>query len=870
MKTLEKLFGRGCSGAFHVGGRDVALLLMLAFVAFVSQEARGYRTLGPERVLLMNNDGNPQNPVRWQDYGNTSSSNPYYWTHSSEPTTRTTAYLKLGITHTFYRNNGDGTSTPLWHLRGCRAGSGSVVGTARNYISWSSTAESIVDGSTNIPVPSSGAIVAVGSVVMRDFEDVAVYSPYYPEGIGVIYFDAVNAFVSETNHALVVQFATNAVEGVEFDANTSVDACVWHDLPIDVLTMTYGRRNSRVITLVAEQVEKVSLQSTLAADRLFYRVRGRVFEQSGEYRGPSRFRICRVDEKHEQTESSGFIIVDNIQASYPPMSVEMHQTGEYDDSLVNAEVCGYVGSFSSPFLSVGNTEVVPQAYYSCLVGLGEVITNAAEQFSVKNAKFYYRWRYLNQQVQDWEGPIPMAVQGMNLVGEDKLKLPDGVGDVEYYYTYEQDAPHYQPVDYAVGHVNGYGVGWTEVLTNRIYRANYPDVTPACGRDFFTRIREAESPCEWVKLCTSVTTNGTEGVKREDVRMELVGTNTWRYCYYVPTNAVGETLRFHFEGKKLFQDPDNPFKYAATTNVWRCDLSAMANLPYTSVAGEGYGNDVAVTLDGASTHLIIEFNDDLLSYSVSHGTYQNFNTWTDALVGYRGNAKYDEENPRNGASATGVSDTKKKFTAEMANWPPQGYSNPYWTENFNTHNFEEFPLYTPFDSPRYPKDGLFTPQNHWSVGKGQWIRGVRGSAAMAAANEEVALQLEGRGQGYVALDKDSGMPAGIGTVSFAARVAQEPRFDDFAVYGDGAMLTDYAISAKITMSRERTSNRNPTDISPSQPSVSLVGRYREKKGCYEYRITRIASDQLCCALYKWKPSSSGMVAHLLASNVITSA
>ena len=439
-----------------------------------------------------------------------------------------------------------------------------------------------------------------------------------------------------------------------------------------------------------------------------------------------------------------------------------------------------------------------------------------------------------------------------------------MGDVEYFFVAELDAPYYLVKDYAfdVSEFVGYGAGWSEAITSVTNRANYVDETPACGHDYFVRVREAESPCEWVKLCTSVTTNGTDGVTREDVRMELVGTNTWRYCYYVPTNAIGETLRFHFEGKTLAPDPDDPLRYRATTNVWLSSLERLAALPYTSSAGEGVGHDVAVTLDGAGTHLIIEFNDALLSYSVSHGTYQNFNAWTDALVGYRGNAKYDEEDPARGTSATGVSDAKRKFTAALSSWSPQGYTNPYWFEDFNTSNFEDFPLYTPFSSS-------LTPLNGWTAEHGQWVRGARGSAAVAAANDEISLQLEGRGQGSVALDKEANMPSGVGTVSFAARVAQTPRFDDFAVYGDGSALCNYAISAKVTMSRERTGDWNPSDISPAQPSVSLVGYYREKKGCYEYRVTRVASDQLACALYKWLPGTGGMTAHLLASNVVTS-
>ncbi len=867
MKTREKLFGRGCSGAFHVGGRRVALLLALALGLLAPQGAKGYPVMDNDRILLMNNDAKWGASITSQGYYDTDTSAKTYWVHDATSPGFAPNLLK-GTNHTLFKNDG----TKLWQLVNCRAGSGTVVGSAaRNYIPWTVTAKSIIDGTTRIPVTSAGA-KAVGSVILRNSDEACVYSPYYEEGIGTIYFDAVNAFTDPkyVTGEISLEIATNVTSEAQAagsslkDADDDFNVPAWTPCPFDLFAVA----DKTTVTMQSHGVTNAVMASTAGEDRLFYRIRAHL-----NHYGPIRFRIRRLNQTGGNADTTGLILLDNIIASYPPMTFRLNRYGEdYDEQLGGADVLGCVGDFTSALVSQRQQGVKGRAWV-------RAVTNAAAapSMTLKNPRIVWRWRYLNQKVTE-ERTLPLGpetsslaslIEHPGLLSTAALPLDEGVGDIEYFFVAEQNAPYYALKDYALGSVF-YGDGWSEAITSITNRANYVDETPACGHDYFVRIREAESPCEWVKLCTSVTTNGTEGVKREDVRMELVGTNTWRYCYYVPTNAVGETLRFHFEGKKLFQDPDDPFKYAATTNVWRCDLSAMANLPYTSVAGEGYGNDVAVTLDGASTHLVIEFNDDLLSYSVSHGTYQNFNTWTDALVGYRGNAKYDEENPTNGASATGVSDTKQKFTAEMANWPPQGYSNPYWTENFNTHNFEEFPLYTPFDSPQYPKNRLFSPQNQWSVGHGQWIRGVRGSAAMAAANEEVALQLEGRGQGYVALDKDSGMPAGIGTVSFAARVAQEPRFDDFAVYGDGPALTDYAISAKITMSRERTSNRNPTDISPSQPSVSLVGRYREKKGCYEYRVSRTASDQLTCALYKWKPSSSGMVAHLLASNVITSA
>ncbi|MGN0846702.1 MAG: glycine-rich domain-containing protein, partial [Kiritimatiellia bacterium] len=857
-KILKGLFAGRCARAFRVGGRGAAFLLVLAFVNLMPQSVEGYIKLDNDRILLMNNDAKSQAAVTYQSYYDTNTANKTYWVHTGTQLT-SQRNLLAGTNHVMYAKDG----TRLWELCHCRAGSATVISSTRNYIPWESSAKSILDGTTkDLPVNATGAM-AVGTVILRNTDEACIYSPVYEDGIGTIYFDAVNSFTSANDIHLDLQIATNALNGVDFLSAANSDGNLeWRNISFTSLTVKGARSLTLQGTLevLEDSATNLVLASTAGGSEFFYRVRARL-----NYYGPIRFRIRRTNSVGGSLDATALALVDNIIASYPPMSAALERYGHDGDSnLEGPSVLGCVGDFSSPILSRGQVSVYPRAWFRFILNSGS--STAAK---IKNASFVYRWRYLNQVITPWktiafdQSEISSTeFVTSNLVGAVDVPLGNGVGDLEYYLVADVDAPFYSVQDFATSKV-GYGAGWREAITAITNRANYVDETPACGHDYFVRIRESESPCEYVKLCTAVTTNGTTGTVKEDVRMELVGTNTWRYCYYVPTNAIGETLTFHFEGKKLFADPENPFKYASSTNVWKCDLMEIPYLPYTSVAGESFTRDAAIRLDGAGTHLIIEFNDELLSYSVSHGTYQNFNTWTDAMIGYRGNAKYDQEASTNGTESTGVADTKKKFVANMADWEVQGYTDPFWFEDFNTSDTVTFPLYTSFDT-------MPTPLNGWEAGHGQWIRGARGSAATAAAGEEVSLQMEGRGQGYVALDKESGMPKGIGTVSFAARVAQAPRFDDFAVYGDGTALRDYAVSAKISMSRIYEETLSPSDISPSQPSLSLIGYYREKKGCYEYRISRTASDQLTCALYKWEPvSGRGMTAHLLASNVITS-
>ena len=348
-------------------------------------------------------------------------------------------------------------------------------------------------------------------------------------------------------------------------------------------------------------------------------------------------------------------------------------------------------------------------------------------------------------------------------------------------------------------------------------------------------------------------NGTEELVKQDIRMELVGDHTWRTHYYVPTNRVGERLSFHFQGEEIFTNAWVS-GYHHRTNTWYCDIAELPYIPYTSAAGLGYHRDISCVLDGVGTHLLIEFNDELLSFSISHATYQNFNAWTDATSGYVGHTNW------NGEGAVGVSDAKQKYVLEMTKdngWEGSVFAKDFWYEAFDSTDHVTYPLNKRFDEHRTP--------NGWTAGHGIFIPTQRGQV-----DESMGLQIEGRGQGWIAMDSfsDDMMPKGIDKVSFRARVAQEPRFEDFAWYMDGIAMTNYAVSARLSMSHLKSGILcNPRDISPGEPSVSLIGYYRPTAGCYEFRISRCGQEQLCAALYKWTPGALGMVSTMLASNVV---
>ena len=832
----------------RISRRFLGIFCLALVAALPLARAWGYHQLGPDRVLLMNNDTNIWNQVSYQGYNDTDQTKDTYWVHSKEAAPLTASALKAGRTHTLYRSS-DGTV--LWHLQDCRAGSATSTATTRNYISWSVTAESISTAGQY----GFTAVAGVGSVALCNSLSASLYSPCL-EGIGGLYFDAVNAYVA-TPGTIGVELATNVIAGADADVtlySTNYDQFAWFPCPVDLLTRTSTTvLGKKVVTIAvsATGLEDVLLEQTRGGDRQFYRIRANVFSFLKGYRGPVRFRIVRKDKSTAGIDND-FLMIDNIVASYPPMTAEIHPNGMCDETASGADVIGYAGTFSPPLLSIGQTNVLTMAHCTYVTNEAEPIDDFTTSFVLSNAHIVGRWRYLNQHKGDWH-TNNLVVAGENLYAENGFTLPDMVGDWEFYFTADQSAPHYFPVDYVIGSTNrfAYGNGWTEEITNIVCHASYPNALPSGGTDWFTRIREGASDYAYISLVGEVTTNGAWGANMHSVennertKMELVSDHTWRYHYYIPTNAIGEHIRFHFEGVK-YATNDVPFVFNVTTNVWYANSTNVPYLPYTMAASGSAEDafDAEVELDGSATHLQIEFNDEKGAFALSRGAYQNFNMWTDANDGYRGDY----------TSTTGVSDVKHRWDAAINDWSATKYANTLWREPFEV-NEEDIGTGKDYE---YYKLGAWKTPNGWSSENSMYVPRYR------IAPYGLALQLSGKGEGSLMLNTKDPAPNGIGTVDFAARVAQIPMFNGFCYDYFAGGMQNYAVSAKVTMSRLYDTQYNPLDISPANPSVSLIGYYQgTRNGCYEFRVTRSGDRQLTVALYRWKNEKE----ELLVENVL---
>ena len=451
----------------------------------------------------------------------------------------------------------------------------------------------------------------------------------------------------------------------------------------------------------------------------------------------------------------------------------------------------------------------------------------------------------------------------NLLGTVSVPLTD-VGDLEYYYVAEVDAPYYFVRDYACG--VGYGDGWTERIAAITNRATYTesDMVPSGGTDYFVRIREGESNIEWVELQGTLTVTNKVAGSNDVVRlltpdktvprMTLVGDHSWRYHYQVPTNAIGGKLSFRLVTKEYYTNATDATQWLVRTNTLKTVEETVTDIPYTATLETSNPNDISVILDEASTHLKIEYNDEQRAFSLSHASYQSFNLWTDARDGFRGNVM-----DGNGISNSGVSDDKKRYDAPFGEtWELCPEQNDYWLEDFTkpvVTNMTEYPLDTWFSVHKTP--------HGWTAHNSRFVEGARGDEA------NLALALDGLGEGALALENfnKNELPLGLDTVDFTARIAQPIAFDDFATYMDGLSCTNYAISAKVTMSHlYETTTVKPTDMSPVYPSISFVGYHRGKQGCYEFRMTRTDNQEVTLELYKWSKSGSTTKPTLLGNPV----
>lgn len=827
------------------------------------------------RVLLANDfvASDADTSIAGQSYWLTDpadSAHGTYWAHGDGAAVPLRPYMQPAVSSELLSSSHVASlcgSTNLWHLDNVRVGNlylnnSTTLYSNLNYLPWSPFAQaSLVRGG------AAGEQLDSAHLAMRNVDGAAVYSPCYTNGIGTIYFDAVNATAGDGSGAeLVVEFATNCVDyitrvptdAIPADENVLFrsDAYETYEDAGDGVVVTnefpavyerYGQADWQTAKMLPVRVAGESLSAgdeteTLALDIAeggsytnFYRVAVKL-----DIRRPVRFRIKRAATQGS-THDDNFILLDNIVVSYPAMRVDLEPYGLHDEEKGGKQILGQETAWSVPFPSISDSEIFARARATYSVNDGK--PGADSSTFATASRMHYRWRYLDQSLGEWSTVGLDHKSGF--AATSALVLPAGLpGDVEFWFETELNAPHYKYCDYS-GADAGLGGLYSEnvqVVTNRASGT----VFQSRGEDWFVRLRDGASDYEAIDLhVRRIYADGSESAITNTVEMEVAGDHVWRGCLQTlpPANddekAVSNIL-YRFEARNLQTALDTEFR----TNVayWTSRESA-SSLPVSGLMREcGEDEWASAPYDSVTGYFLFQIDDSTKSITVVHGDYQNFNAWNDANKAlFSGSSTED-------STKSGASPRSREAGEDFSSWNDMPASHSAWIEGFAARSNDGY--YEPFTYGESP--------NGWSLGEGMMVYSIYRDVSTGRA-----FQMRGQGKGYLEFVDGNVSPRGIESVSFSGRLAQFMNFSDFAYYDAGSKnsLSNYTFFALGAFD-----GKSNTGFS-GNASMSIVAYYRPNVGCYEFRAEQgLATINAGAAnwnnkgqilsLYKWSYNDAG--------------
>ena len=870
------------------------------------------------RVLLANDDEAAGHAITDQGYWQTNVVDGVayrtFWDHGTTthraPPGSSWPYLLFGVDHMLKHVDDIGMTNVIWRFKDVifgnqfgRTTSGPVFAGTRAYLPWSATSHGISTKEEGAQKISS--LAEVGNVILRDRLDAAVYSPCYPDGIGTIYFDVVNGETAggADSYKIVVEVATATDEGLaptDENSRAKVGDSVFPNLElietnwVKRVMFPLVRDNNVANFSVAGSTKELALGvKKMGTTNNFYRVYVPV-----NVHGPARFRIRRTTvasygDVQPTEDRGGFILLDNIQVSYPQMTARMEPMGLFEKDRTGRQVLGWAASMETPFPAVGAKDVYARAQP---VRVTSGLTNVSEKTLITQARLHYRWRYLDQRSNDWD---VVALEPANgFVSDVPLKLPNVEGDIEFWLENDTQIPYYRYYDYAATGLGLGASGYDEAVgsvTNSLkiarVRQSGEDTAsplagsgsdtasplgvdlPSGGEDWFFRMRNGRSDYERIVLDVREGAGGA--IKTQSVDFDLVGNRIWRAFLQTPSNAVG-SVKFRLRALNR-QDPTSPVyreHYMLNTTCWKL---TTASIP---VGSSGIGS-LTVTdedepveswselrLDAKSGYVMIQIDDNALSLTAVHGEKQDFNLWTDAHK-TDGQGLFVGQSRPGEPGSSGSSDQTQKFMASFTNWTASVAVDPnFWREAFNVDTSLIGPG-KPYELNR--RFGSATTPNGWESGPGMWATSSYGDPASG-----LALQMEGQGAGFLQFTDGAHMPRGLKSIRFTARLAQFIGFDTFAYWDETEVkkteMANYTFIAKGAFDTQSST------AFAGAASLSVLAYYRPKVGAYEFRLTQKTATMKGTApsgpgltrtlqLFRWSvdPGSGQLVAEQLGTD-----
>ena len=835
------------------------------------------------RVLLMNRDSGPKGTqgleIRYQGYcynlkdrPQSENDAPTFWEVLSSLDVNIYACPNLkSATESILWTRG--RDKKLWHLVNCRHGNTMNAGAgaqdftsvqAQNYLPWSSTSFGIDNREIGKVTPAS-----VGQIVMRNIQDAAVYSSCFTNGIGAIYFDAVNGWNNNIggNYTIRVEICTNILNDAthlipptdenitEYDivtngvgeVSTNINYYAKADWkPVDVIPFV-NDNTPGFTTPSPEKVRDLNLAVKNGGTTTnFYRIVANV-----NSRVPARFRIRRVSTAgNAAIDGDAFILLDNIIVSYPAMSADLSPVGEYDLSLGGKHILGVENAFTVPFPSATDSSVHARAKAKYYLNPG--VESADTNNFIVAANLHYRWRYLRQRAQpvcdarfldpvtqgyygdsNWH-IVPLNPKG-GFLSVDPLNIPSAVGDVEFWYDLTMNTPYYEYVDYSGIEIK---IPFTErctAVTNHMTSLERDESTllPTTGIDWFVRLREGKSNYQAMQVVV-------EGAISEISEMDVIEDNMWRALIKVPTNITG-IVTMYFRGKNRQSPGETTFFYndtywgpTASSEETGSKISLPANGSLVEYDSTSTVKRLSVALDHCTGYIEVKLSDRFLTWGLSRAEYQNFNNWSDAWSP-KSRAKFCVV-----AGTNGVDDVAMKtHNLNTGNWELYNSNVTNWNETFYLVNYADksYPKETYFQDYRTPANWNAHDFTYVSRNLNKFVDTSKGADTVSG----IAAKLRGQGAGYIEFSL-ADRPPGLEKVEVEARVGQSVDFGSMT-YNARSLFDDswnprkdYLFFSPVLMSSKVNTATALGDMAVGA-SVSVVAYYWPGVGCYEYRISR---------------------------------
>ncbi|HHU13984.1 MAG TPA: hypothetical protein GXZ62_02195, partial [Lentisphaerae bacterium] len=350
-----------------------------------------------------------------------------------------------------------------WRLTACRTGTSAGTGQNVNFIP---------------PLSYSAVIQTNWQASLQNTLDAKIESPFYPEGIGTLYFDAINVSPSHPTE-ITVEIATNMLEYIYLGGGVTN---VMYPVESEQFSNNW------------QVLDVLSLNAASSNDFTRY-------QRLLQCRTPARFRIRRTGTVHSGLISldDAFTAIDNICASYPPADVVMEKPAVI---------------FEPAYPAAGQACKV-----RCEVSNIGTNNNELTGYSNRVMTVWYRWRYLDQMSNAWQSATMSYVAasgvGNGELYEAVLPVESRVGDLEYYFVCDFQGYRYRHLE---SYANPPYYYTTEWLSPRTLRS---DTVAEGGREFYTRLRPYPSPYETVWMVTG------PYYDENPIPMTLISNDVWR-------------------------------------------------------------------------------------------------------------------------------------------------------------------------------------------------------------------------------------------------------------------------------------------------------------------------------------------------------